>query len=242
MNSKQFYHWKLSSEVTYKIQPYLSQNILNNQNSIPKRNSELWENRLLRLFVKINNFQPIMRLRAEKLIPVYCHRRSLTLKLTDKYLKVIWGNSSRATVQRTLDYFEKNNLIKRFTEKPRLKDGLWQQQRFISLIIPPQKTKNICSETYKHNNHLKRWRENGVLITDEQYKRHIDTKCCDLCGIQFSNLVHRHKHMDHCHETGEYRGTLCMPCNAITLGRLGDNLELVLSKIKNYKEQFEGSL
>jgi len=38
--------------------------------------------------------------------------------------------------------------------------------------------------------------------------------------------------LDHCHETGEFRGWLCKQCNT-GLGNLGDNLES-LKRAVNY--------
>jgi len=45
---------------------------------------------------------------------------------------------------------------------------------------------------------------------------------CDLCG---KKPPHNKKIvLDHCHETLQFRGWLCDPCN-VGLGNLGDNLE-----------------
>ena len=43
---------------------------------------------------------------------------------------------------------------------------------------------------------------------------------CDCC----KRPVHRNWQLDHCHETGEFRGWLCKQCNT-GLGNLGDNLK-----------------
>ena len=42
---------------------------------------------------------------------------------------------------------------------------------------------------------------------------------CDCCG----KPVHRNWQLDHCHETGQFRGWLCKTCNT-GLGLLGDNV------------------
>jgi len=48
---------------------------------------------------------------------------------------------------------------------------------------------------------------------------------CDCCG-RTSRLV-----IDHCHDTGGFRGYLCQQCN-IGLGNLGDNQEGLLRAIR----------
>ena len=45
---------------------------------------------------------------------------------------------------------------------------------------------------------------------------------CDCCG----KPVNRNWQLDHCHETGQFRGWLCKTCNT-GLGLLGDNIESI---------------
>ena len=58
---------------------------------------------------------------------------------------------------------------------------------------------------------------------------------CDLCG----KPVDRNWQLDHCHETGEFRGWLCKGCNT-GLGGIGDSFDsalnalVYLSKFKNF--------
>ena len=49
---------------------------------------------------------------------------------------------------------------------------------------------------------------------------------CDLCG----KPVHKNWQLDHCHETGEFRGWLCKGCNT-GLGGIGDSFESVLKAL-----------
>lgn len=42
---------------------------------------------------------------------------------------------------------------------------------------------------------------------------------CEVCGGP-SNIA---LHLDHCHETGKFRGWLCSECN-LAIGKLGDNI------------------
>jgi hypothetical protein len=46
---------------------------------------------------------------------------------------------------------------------------------------------------------------------------------CAICAKPI-DAVRRRMNVDHCHETGEVRGILCIGCNT-GLGHLGDNIE-----------------
>lgn len=52
---------------------------------------------------------------------------------------------------------------------------------------------------------------------------------CDNCGKNI--ITTRTIQLDHCHETGKFRGWLCKECN-ISLGNLGDNIEGLIHTIK----------
>ena len=57
---------------------------------------------------------------------------------------------------------------------------------------------------------------------------------CDCCG----KPVHRNWQLDHCHDTGEFRGWLCKQCNT-GLGNLGDtlkSLKLAVEYLERSKE------
>lgn len=57
---------------------------------------------------------------------------------------------------------------------------------------------------------------------------------CQCCGIKTDKLVR-----DHCHETKEFRGWICISCNN-NLGRFGDTLEKVLEKTMMYANYLIG--
>jgi hypothetical protein len=82
---------------------------------------------------------------------------------------------------------------------------------------------NVKSKNY--------WKIAGAVLTESEIQRHNDTDKCDLCSKNFTN----DKVLDHCHDTGKYRGTLCRQCNT-SLGKLGDDLDLIIKKIKEYKK------
>ena len=62
----------------------------------------------------------------------------------------------------------------------------------------------------------------------QQYK-------CLLCGAEEKDQTHGRLHVDHCHETGKYRGLLCNLCN-IGLGALKDNVEVFQKAIEYLNE------
>jgi hypothetical protein len=57
---------------------------------------------------------------------------------------------------------------------------------------------------------------------------------CAVCGVPETELAHR-LHVDHCHETGCFRGHLCSNCNR-ALGHFKDNKEVLKIAIQ-YLEQ-----
>ena len=80
--------------------------------------------------------------------------------------------------------------------------------------------------------HAKRshWKSRGAVISEEDIRRHEATSECDFCGCDVSSS----KQLDHCHDTGKYRGTLCKECNT-GLGKLGDNLDVIAERLLQYK-------
>ncbi len=61
---------------------------------------------------------------------------------------------------------------------------------------------------------------------------------CHVCGVPEAECVRRLS-MDHCHETGEFRGWLCDNCNR-ALGHMRDSPNLILSLLQ-YTEQSQGA-
>ena len=103
----------------------------------PTQKRQLWANRYRRLKSWVQSLPPLLVLRAEKFISVFFKRKSLSLRLSDNYLIKLWGNISRATVQRTLQKLEQLGLLKRLTASAkRQPDGSWTQQRKLVLLLP----------------------------------------------------------------------------------------------------------
>ena len=103
----------------------------------PTQKHQLWANRYRRLKSWVQSLPPLLILRAEKFISVFFKRKSLSLRLSDSYLIKLWGNISRATVQRTLQKLEQLGLLRRLTGPPKKQaDGSWTQQRKLVLLLP----------------------------------------------------------------------------------------------------------
>lgn len=78
----------------------------------------------------------------------------------------------------------------------------------------------------KHN-----WAFRGAILSDKEIDSFNKETKCGICGNDFVNSK---KCLDHCHETGIYRGALCVQCNA-ALGKLGDDIDLVIARLQSYK-------
>ena len=64
---------------------------------------------------------------------------------------------------------------------------------------------------------------------------------CDCCGKKFKDLNDKHINLDHCRETGTFRGWLCTSCNQ-GLGKLGDTiegLEKALDYLHRHKDRID---
>lgn len=59
------------------------------------------------------------------------------------------------------------------------------------------------------------WKRNGVVCDDFDmlYQEYIKTTNCQHCGKEFKSTKDRH--LDHNHETGEFRLIVCLKCNVL---------------------------
>ncbi len=77
---------------------------------------------------------------------------------------------------------------------------------------PEGKKKSVISD----------WKFHGLIGDFEAiYQRYITTTHCELCGhlLTKEKKGGRQKHMDHNHETGEFRNVVCQKCNHQKLDR-----------------------
>lgn len=107
-------------------------------------------------------------------------------------------------------------------------------------------------KTYETNNQdkVKKWRKTGYDKTGwlEELNRKFGDGAstfylekfeqqnghCAICGRPQSKFKRRFS-LDHVHETGKWRGLLCMDCN-IMLGKAGDSI-VVLKEAANYLDK-----
>lgn len=79
---------------------------------------------------------------------------------------------------------------------------------------------------------IKGYAQRGGRITPEDLAAYDAATHCEFCERPFTE---NNKCLDHCHDTGQYRGALCKRCNG-ALGNLGDNLHLISQRIERYKK------
>ena len=70
---------------------------------------------------------------------------------------------------------------------------------------------------------------NRYGITEQQIWAALDEQQgrCAICQVSFADKPYR---IDHCHETGAFRGLLCDDCNT-SIGKFGDDLHGVLAAV-----------
>jgi len=63
---------------------------------------------------------------------------------------------------------------------------------------------------------IRNWKKYGVKSDDYKklYEMHINKKNCELCNVLFDKTYKNQRCLDHDHNTGLYRKTLCRSCNA----------------------------
>ena len=78
-------------------------------------------------------------------------------------------------------------------------------------------------------------RQNGKKhsISNEEYRHHKSVTKCDSCGDSFDN---KRKCLDHDHDTGKYRGTLCVRCN-VAEGQLLSSVERAYKLLQYISER-----
>jgi hypothetical protein len=87
------------------------------------------------------------------------------------------------------------------------------------------------SNKYKKKLRKRKWAEQNINITYEQYEEMLDEQngSCAICGKK-ENQFNKGMCVDHCHETGQIRGLLCTECN-LGIGYLKDDKELLMKAV-----------
>ena len=102
-------------------------------------------------------------------------------------------------------------------------------------------TKEDRQQYYRKTRNEHYWRNlrNKYGLSQDEFFGLLDMQehSCALCKDPFKSLRQPNLHIDHCHETNQVRGLLCMKCN-VGLGMLGDNVE-GLTRALAYVKEFE---
>lgn len=87
-----------------------------------------------------------------------------------------------------------------------------------------ERERNRLDPTKRKNNKLKHKYGIDILRFEEMVAE--QDNCCAICNEEFTKTPH----VDHCHESGEVRGLLCMYCNT-GLGKFRDDPERLSNAI-----------
>lgn len=72
----------------------------------------------------------------------------------------------------------------------------------------------------------------GLTLEQYEQERIKHNYACAICGDSEENQPHKRLHIDHCHNTGKYRGLLCNNCNT-GLGMFNDDVKAI-KKARDY--------
>lgn len=125
-------------------------------------------------------------------------------------------------------------------EKIRQQSKIHEQNRPARKIIYRSKT---TPDPIKQRENVKQWRvrnpvalrlqwehkdANRYGLTLEKLREVRKATHCEICKTEFTTT--KHKHVDHCHKTQQYRGMLCHKCN-VGLGHFKDDPHLLMQAI-----------
>lgn len=97
----------------------------------------------------------------------------------------------------------------------------------VSCGVAPREVNSYClpCNRVKQKNLSRQWRAKQYGLDE-----HPELKECEICGTD-KDLV-----MDHCHDSGNFRGALCRTCNS-ALGLLKDSPEILYKAYEYLKEK-----
>lgn len=95
-----------------------------------------------------------------------------------------------------------------------------------------------CSNKIKQYNGKRKGKRKSdwikkIEITKDELDKHTRATHCEICGKQPDKSLH----LDHCHKTNNFRGSLCLKCN-VALGLLDDSKDSLINAIA-YLEKAE---
>ncbi len=84
------------------------------------------------------------------------------------------------------------------------------------------KSHPVCSTARRKQRMSPGYKKHSHGLNPDQREQYLQDKCCEICGSSQDMVV------DHCHESGAVRGSLCRNCN-VGIGMLGDSPDRVAS-------------
>jgi hypothetical protein len=149
------------------------------------------------------------------------------MKRNDSLFRVCKGCSVEKPVS---EYYKKGALRK---------DGTQTYRAFCKECYNAQSMDTYFEQSGKEKQKKRSFRSlmASYGITEEIYEqeRINQNYCCKLCGTHENTQHHGRLHVDHCHETGLYRGLLCNVCN-MGLGAFKDNTYVMQKAIEYLNE------
>ena len=99
--------------------------------------------------------------------------------------------------------------------------------------------RHLCKDCYRvlgtKQERKRKLKKYGITAEKYEQERVKQNYCCLLCGEHESKQRHGKLVVDHCHDTGTYRGLLCSSCN-LGLGKFYDKIEVLKKAIKYVKD------
>ncbi len=111
---------------------------------------------------------------------------------------------------------------RRKVKNERQNEYYWRNRDAIRARILASRTPEVKARRARY------MRENfgrSLGLSEQELRTVIAQKHCDICGREKKKMV-----IDHCHESGLFRGVLCSQCNT-AIGLLEENVEAILSAV-----------
>lgn len=115
-----------------------------------------------------------------------------------------------------------NEYWRKWRTKNKEKLAAQQKARYAADLEGSRKKSREFSKKYYAANRDK-WVEYGRRKRGLPLATRPEPSFCECCGKPPGEKIFKRLHLDHCHETGKFRGWLCSRCNRC-IGALGDNL------------------
>ena len=109
------------------------------------------------------------------------------------------------------EYYQKNKQKKKEQHKEYREKNKEQRKEYNKEYnkLHPKSQYTICKDNWKKRNVLDTFNDNYHTL----YRIYKSTKFCDDCATQLDNCNKSRKCLDHCHQSGYFRGVVCHRCN-----------------------------